>query len=109
MGIISVRLGHISCPAVGNIFLAAAVHGLLPHILYCCNISREEIFDSTPICTYLHMPNSQSRIFIFGGNKNGVSYRGDGKISGEAEGLSLLQVFELLNSRLSLELFILSP
>lgn len=52
------------------------------------------------------MPSLQSRIFIFSSGKDGVSDRDCGQISGEAEGLKLLQLFELLNSGWVLELFI---
>ena len=55
------------------------------------------------------MPSSQSRIFIFGSGKDGFSDRGDGQISGEAEGLNTLQLSESLNSGWGLEFFVPSP
>lgn len=68
--------------------------------------SEEKICDCSPLCTYLHMHSSQSRILGFSSGKDGFSDRGNGQISGEAEGLNLLQLFELLNSGWDLELFV---
>lgn len=97
---------HLAALLLGTITPISAVHRLLPRILYCCRVSREEICDFTPICIYLHRPSSQSRIFIFGSRKDGFSDRDDGQISGEAEGLNLQRLFELLNSGWGLELFV---
>jgi len=99
---------HLAAQLLGTVTPISAVHRLLPWILHCCRVSREEIRDCTPICTYIYTPSSQYRIFIFSSGKDEFSDRGDGQISGEAEGLNLLPLFALLNSGWGLEHFVSS-